>query len=524
MKKKYVICAVIHLVLIVYMLFNQNLLVNDIIEMFLLVLVMSFLFSNVFFLFKKKTPYIPYIQSELFKSSIVLIALWGLIIYSTQFKSIAKEEAIGDLDVMIEKLEHIHPDIYYCLPKDSFEQVLMDYKKEMPDKISELELYKGCARLTSLFKDAHTKPVINFMQLAFRAIFPNKIRIMEEKIYVIDNLTWMDRIPPGSEIVAINGRSTSQFIDEMSQLVSFENIAWRNRLITDPFNIAIWNNFGSYTISYKQADTGKIVKVHTSGGVLSKLCIAYLSKRERKSELEFKVLPDNIGYLGFHGCNDIKGYEKFYKQTFKEIQERKIRHLIIDIRNNGGGHSVIGAELMQYLFNQPFKELDSLAFKMSKEIEETGKMAYYIKPKEGDWGKLYKKVNTDPYLPRDNPLRFTGKYYILLNNGTFSAACMFASPFKCYGDGILIGEETGGITVGFGDVHSFSLPHSDIKVTTSWKKFWYACGIDDRKGIIPDYFISNSIEDEILHKDRVLEYTLELIKNKVSDRLQINSN
>lgn len=32
MKKKYVICAVIHLILIAYMVFNQNLLVNDIVE------------------------------------------------------------------------------------------------------------------------------------------------------------------------------------------------------------------------------------------------------------------------------------------------------------------------------------------------------------------------------------------------------------------------------------------------------------------------------------------------------------
>jgi len=522
MKKKYVITAVIHLILIAYMVFNQNLLVNDIVEMYLLVLVTSFLFSNVFFLFKKKTPYIAYIQSELFKSSIVLIALWGVIIYATQFKSIAKEDAIGDLDVLVEKLEHIHPDIYYCLPKDSFERILMDYKREMPDKISELEFYKGCARLTSLFKDGHTNPLINGLQLAFRAIFPYKIRIMEDRIYVIDNLTWMGRIPPGSEIVAINGRSTVQFIDEMSRLVSFENIAWRNRLITDPFNIAIWNNFNSYTISYKRTDAGEILKVHASGGVLSKLCIAYLSKRDRKSELEFKVLPNNIGYLGFHSCSDLKGYKEFYRQTFKEIQERKIQHLIIDIRNNGGGHSVIGAELMQYLFDQPFKEVDSLTFKISKEIAETGKMDFYLKPKEEDFGKLYKKVNTDPYLPRDNPLRYAGKYYLLLDNGTFSAACMFASPFKCYGDGILIGEETGGISVGFGDVHSFSLPHSGIKVRTSWKKFWYACGIDDRRGIMPDYYITNTIEDEILHKDRVLDYTLDLIKNKIP--LQINSN
>lgn len=48
----------------------------------------------------------------------------------------------------------------------------------------------------------------------------------------------------------------------------------------------------------------------------------------------------------------------------------------------------------------------------------------------------------------------------------------------------------------------------------SYKKFYNACGVDNRRGVIPDYIVENSFEDEQQGVDRVLEFTLELIKNE----------
>jgi hypothetical protein len=518
MKIKYTIIFLLHLVLVIYILVNQNLLVKDIIEFYLFVFLMSFVFSGIIYLLKKKPPYINYIQKELFKTSISLIGIFGLIIFSTQTRYIQKNNAIGDLDYMVEKFENIHPDLYHNVPKDSFSLILNETKKNLPDKISELEFYKVCSRLTSLFKDGHTHATPNIlnnrMQLAIRAIFPCKIRIINEKIYVIDNLVLFGKIPVGSEIVGINGKSPSQFINEMSQLISYENVAWRNKQISDPFTIGIWNNYKSYGIMYKKPGSDKISRVKSSGGFFSKMYIFYLFKMERPEELVFKMLPGNTGYIGFYGCNDLKGFTGFYERTFKKIKEKNIKNLVIDIRSNGGGHSVIGAELMQYLFHKPFKENDSITFKISKDIAETGKMDYYLKPEERVIGKMFTNETTEPYYPRDNPIRFSGRSFLLTDNGTFSAATMFASSYKCFGEGTIIGEETGGVTVGFGDVHFFDLPDSKMKMMVSWKKFYNVCGIDNQRGVMPDFIVSNTIEDDMLKKDRVFEYAMDLIRKE----------
>lgn len=518
MKNKYLRIFILHVVFVTFIILNQNLLVKDILELYLLVYLMSFALSNIIYLFKKKVSYIQYIKKELFKTSIILIGIFGLIIFSTQTRDIPKNEAISDLDFLMEKLENIHPDLYHIVPKDSFSIVLNEYKNNLPDKISESNFLKECSKLTSRFKDGHTKSTSNLlnnrMQLAFRAIFPYKIKIVDDKIYVIDNLVLLGRIPVGSEIVEINGKCTAQFINEMSQLISYETIAWRNKLIADPFTIGMWNNFGSYRIAYKRPESSRVSTVRSYGGFFSKMYLFYRSKVDRPDELVFRVLPNNVGYIGFYGCNDLKGYKSFYERTFKEIKTKNIKNLIIDIRNNGGGHSVIGAELMQYLFHKPFKETDSIAFKISNEIAETGKMDYYLKPGERVIGKMFSKATTEPYLPRENPLRFSGKCFLLIDNGTFSAADMFASSFKCFGDGTIIGEETGGVSVGFGDAHFFDLPNTGMKIMVSWKKFYNVCGVDNRCGIRPDYIVSNTIEDDISKKDKALEFTIDWIKNQ----------
>ena len=40
------------------------------------------------------------------------------------------------------------------------------------------------------------------------------------------------------------------------------------------------------------------------------------------------------------------------------------------------------------------------------------------------------------------------------------------------------------------------------------------CGIDNRRGVMPDYLVSNTIEDEIHKKDKVLDFTIDLIKKE----------
>lgn len=107
---------------------------------------------------------------------------------------------------------------------------------------------------------------------------------------------------------------------------------------------------------------------------------------------------------------------------------------------------------------------------------------------------------------RDNPLRFNGNVYLLTSNYTFSSATDFAWAFKYFRTGIIVGKETGGSTVCFGDLVGQILNNTKLKFGISWKKFYgYGASDEDVTGVIPDYQVDPK---------KAMDFTINLIKQR----------
>lgn len=99
-----------------------------------------------------------------------------------------------------------------------------------------------------------------------------------------------------------------------------------------------------------------------------------------------------------------------------------------------------------------------------------------------------------PYQPdkledlRNNDIRYNGEVYLSIRHNSFSAAADFAWTFKQFRMGAVIGEETGGLAVCFGDILYFTLPHAEMNCSVSYKRF-YSYGATEREphGTLPDY-------------------------------------
>ncbi len=518
MKLKLWIVSIILGFIVIYMIASGLFRLRDIFFLYFLILIPSIIFIAIEFFIKKRIPFKDFIKGKVFGHLLTVIFCLGFFIYYMSGKPILKKTTINDLNFMIESLENIHPDIYHMIPKDSFLIELNNEIDNLPEKISELDFFKVCARLTSHFRTGHTRPMENLIhaKFIFNRTFPFETEIIDDRLFVVNNLSLFSSIPVGSEIIEINNKSINQVLGEWSKLVSYENEAFRNYLITKPKNIGIWNDFKNFKIKYIDYKSKKLKEKSVSGSVCSNMYRFIKSKFQKPRELIYKELTPEIGYIGFFSCMDLKNYENFYKSTFSELRKKNIEHLIIDIRDNGGGHNIITAWFEQYIFHQPHNDGDSAIVKVSNELIATGKVKKKLGHiKDVKAGKTYTIISGLRQL-KELPLRYKGKTYLLTNNGTFSAAQGFASAYRCYGQGIIIGEETGGATVNFGDVHIFRLPNSGLKIMTSWEQAFSSCGIDNQRGVIPDFIVKNSIEDYINHTDRVLEFTLNMINDCVS--------
>lgn len=67
--------------------------------------------------------------------------------------------------------------------------------------------------------------------------------------------------------------------------------------------------------------------------------------------------------------------------------------------------------------------------------------------------------------------------------------------------GTVVGEETGGMNVSFGDILTYRLPISGLSTTLSYKRFWHY-GADEQEihGTMPDYTVPQAQAPEFVKK------------------------
>ena len=117
---------------------------------------------------------------------------------------------------------------------------------------------------------------------------------------------------------------------------------------------------------------------------------------------------------------------------FADMKNKKIRNLIIDVRNNEGGEEDWGGYLYSYLADKKFIYYKKLTltkkgdYGFEKYAEMPPQLDYihkFIEEKNGEI--LFTKQK---YLHEQEPQenRFTGKVYILVNGISFSVTTEFA--------------------------------------------------------------------------------------------------
>lgn len=164
----------------------------------------------------------------------------------------------------------------------------------------------------------------------------------------------------------------------------------------------------------------------------------------------------NILYINYSKCNEIREYpfSQFTYDIFKIIENKDVKTIVIDLRENGGGNSAI------------------------------------IKP-------FLNKL-------KDSNLNDKEKLFVLIGRKTFSSALMNAITLKKDFNSTLIGEPTSGNINHYGEVRGIELPNTKTIIQYS-TKYW-----ENWKGKIgplkPDVNIEYSFENYKNNIDEALEY------------------
>jgi C-terminal processing protease CtpA/Prc len=214
---------------------------------------------------------------------------------------------------------------------------------------------------------------------------------------------------------------------------------------------------------------------------------------------------------------------RFLSRSFETLQKKKVKNLILDLRDNSSGDDIFGALLYSYLTDSSFRYYEAqyvlqkkYSFLKDTDDQSVNNQIAKLKKQAQDDGTFRISLDGLDYPQLPNRPNFSGNLYVLINGGTQSVACELASIIKQNGRGMILGEESGstftGSTSGF--MPYLVLPHSSLQLCIPLVKYVMAVPQETQngRGVEADQTISMKPEDLVNEKDRVLETLWKLIR------------
>jgi hypothetical protein len=421
-------------------------------------------------------------------------------------KKIPPELLREDFTVFRDSMVRIHAGLYRYKDKKVLDKQFDSCWSGLDHPMTVMEYFPIISFLVSSVEDGHTEcfpPAETIDYLKENAkIFPVQFRLIKNKAFIPCNTK---EFPAGTEVISIDHEPVHEIAKRLFHYLPSDGNIGTGKYTKlndghDPFFYVYYYVYGeksSFAVDYR-IPAEKPQTIQLPADVFKNLeCIREPDKIGKYLRLEYR--PRGIGILtlkSFSGERLLatkENFRSFLTSSFQEIKDKKIKKLIIDLRDNGGGDDDNGAFLYSFLTSKPFHYYASLETTTRK-----------IQPGEDHLLEMQS--------PGSHP--FTGKVWFLINGGCFSGTAEFSSVARSNARGKFIGEETGGGYYGntSGSKFTLILPNTKIRIniprvryTMDVKKAMY----NDR-GIIPDYPLTPSIGDYIQNKDVQMEFALRL--------------
>ena len=139
--------------------------------------------------------------------------------------------------------------------------------------------------------------------------------------------------------------------------------------------------------------------------------------KRRKIEsptVSYEVKKDNIGYIAVSSFDNVTTNQ--FKEALTELQKKKVKGVVIDLRNNPGGNLDVVVDMLDLFLPKD-------------------KLIVYTEDKNGK--------RQDTYKAR-KPIAFSVPMTVLVNENSASASEIFAGTIKDYGLGKIVGKTTFG--------------------------------------------------------------------------------
>jgi hypothetical protein len=411
-------------------------------------------------------------------------------------KKYTNDELKTDLQFLMDKLKEYHPQLYSYTSAKAFDMLFDRLKKELNAELTLEEYYKLIAPIIDKVKCSHTGARLpkSYLQNihAYGNFLPLKLAIIKNKAYYLSDYGNFDsKITPGSEILRINNATITDIIPDLLVFIPSEG-----RNSTTKFN-DLNHNFNSYFYLIDHSENFD-VQIINSGSEKKIMTVpacnfkALYDQKRATSGIPVEFILDvkkSIGLLKIKsfGLTDITEFIQQMDTVFQSLNNKNIQNLIIDLRDNSGGHPIFGAQLFSYLTENEFNY-----FKRNTDVPE--------------FEPLYNTMQPSKY-------HFKGKIYVFTNGGCLSTTGHLISLIQYHTNALFIGEEPGSSFYCNDQSIQVVLPNTGIEVNIPRTTFETATtGYKKEVPFKMNYKVNDSLSNLLNGKDSYMKFLFEMIE------------
>lgn len=491
----------------------------------------------------------------------LLIALTGCGVSKSAFSPVKKyspQQLERDYSLYQNILEQHHPSLYWYTSKDSMDFYFKYGRQQLKDSMTESEFRKLLSYVTAKINCGHTsirnsKAWSKYSDtVRLGKMFPLSMKVWNDTMLVTANLNRKDSIlKRGTMITRINGKEISTLTDTLFDYISTDGYnrthkyqSLSNRGYFGSLYTLLYGPSEKYTLDYIDS-TGQQKSItipiynpaaDTAGRMMVRppARIPRPSKRERRRQQISTIRLLRIDTVNHSAMMTLStfgrgyGLKKFFRQSFRALQQKNITHLIVDVRGNGGGSVNNSTQITRYIARQPFKISDSL-FAIRKRSNYEQYIQHHF------WNKLFitlftRKRNDGNYhfgyferhyfKPKKN-YHYNGKIYIVTGGNSFSATTLFTSALIKQENVIVVGEETGGGAYGNSAwlIPDVTLPQTKVRFRLPLFRLVVDKTIPKNgRGVQPEITSFPSIEAIRRNADFKIETVMELIQKDKEEK------
>ncbi|WDF54982.1 S41 family peptidase [Mucilaginibacter sp. KACC 22063] len=422
-------------------------------------------------------------------------------VFSQPANKFSTDQLKSDLHFLENQIYSVHAYPYTELNQQQYKQLFTNIESKLTDSLNAVEYFKLIRPCFAYLSDEHAglsvpEKILPEIYKTGTIYLPFTLLKEGNKYTVSKILVPQNGLAADINITSINGVPVDKAVEQASLMASgYKDQRMQKAL--DQFGL-LYSRItpGAVTSYVLKTNDGKSL---TITGVAFSVWQTEINRQtgwnSKCDELISYRKYGNTGYItscSFTASDrQLDSINTRLQAIFKQVKDDGVSKLVIDVSHNGGGNSSVGQLLINYIYGKPYNGYQC-NFKRSddylKLIKSWGlnNPEYEARPVGTIIHSNSEKITPDVH----NPYRFNGKVYIVIGDGTFSSAIMFATTIKDNHIATLVGKiPDSGHPDHFGEMYNNVLPNTKLPFRFGVKEWIRPTGKSKDNVLRPDKII-----------------------------------